>query len=454
MEKKKKWFFGVLTGGAAFVALVVLFFVSSKEFFMGRFSPRAMLSNTDVSAMTVEEAVNSMNRTDGFSIVLDKENKTYTVDISDAVSREFNNAQVEKCQDELSFFDYLFHRDVVLSLKPDSAQVDQERLQMILEESLPQTTSYTADAYFDKDLNLINEVQGDDVNYKNLLTQISEDILAGNELEYALSEFYNQPQIKASDTAIATVEKQIMAYKNMNITFTFGKEEETIDDNIISKYLSYKNGKLKLKKGWIDGYVRKMARKYNTYGKTRKFKTTKDGTVTIHGGIMGWWMNETETVKKIKKLLSKQKSETLEPVYHNTAAQHGKNDIGNTYVEISLKRQRLWFYKKGKKIMSSEFVSGLPTKDRETLKGVHYIFGKQRDRYLGTVAVQGYHTHVNYWMPFNWSGQGLHDAVWRHGRFGGNIYKSNGSHGCVNLPLDMAAKLYKYVSIGTPVVIY
>ena len=37
---------------------------------------------------------------------------------------------------------------------------------------------------------------------------------------------------------------------------------------------------------------------------------------------------------------------------------------------------------------------------------------------------------------------------------GGDIYKTNGSHGCVNLPKDKAAEIYDLVEIGTPVVIY
>lgn len=454
MKEKKKLLIGCIAGGVVLVALLAVFFISSKEFFTGRFAPSVMVSNTDVSTMTVEEALNSMNSSDGFSIVIRKNEKDYTIDISEAVTRSFDSGRVEDCQSQISFFDYLFHRDVVLSLKPDSVQVNQGNLQKILQGKIPEASSYTSDAYFDKSLNLVKEVQGDDVNYKNLLARIAKDIAEGNELLYELSEYYNHPQVKSSDAVIAKAQKTIDAYKKMSIQFTFGDEIEEINGAMISKHLSYKNGELKLKKGWIADFVRKMSRKYNTYGKTRKFKTTKDGTVTIHGGIMGWWINEDETVKKIKKLLNKQKSETLEPVYRNVAAQHGKDDIGKTYVEINLTRQKMWYYKDGKKVMSSNFVSGLPTKDRETVKGVHRLYGKQRDRYLGTIAVQGYHTHVNYWMPFNWSGQGLHDAVWRHGRFGGNIYKTRGSHGCVNLPLEAAKKLYNNISIGTPVVVY
>ena len=103
--------------------------------------------------------------------------------------------------------------------------------------------------------------------------------------------------------------------------------------------------------------------------------------------------------------------------------------------------------------MESNVVTGLPTKERMTVKGTHRIYGKAKDRYLGTIAVQGYRSHVDFWMPFNWDGQGCHDASWRN-RFGGSIYKSRGSHGCVNMPRAKAAQLYDYVSIGTPVIVY
>ena len=55
-------------------------------------------------------------------------------------------------------------------------------------------------------------------------------------------------------------------------------------------------------------------------------------------------------------------------------------------------------------------------------------------------------------MPFNCN-VGLHDAPWRSS-FGGQIYKSNGSHDCLNLPSANAAKIYKNVDKNTPVIIY
>lgn len=88
--------------------------------------------------------------------------------------------------------------------------------------------------------------------------------------------------------------------------------------------------------------------------------------------------------------------------------------------------------------------------DRETPSGgVWAIDAKMVDYYL---VGQGYNTHVDYWMPFN-GNVGIHDASWRDS-FGGSIYLTNGSHGCVNTPYKAAKKIYENVSIGTPVIVY
>lgn len=55
-------------------------------------------------------------------------------------------------------------------------------------------------------------------------------------------------------------------------------------------------------------------------------------------------------------------------------------------------------------------------------------------------------------MPF-FEGEGLHDAPWKSS-FGGDIYKTDGSHGCVNLPTDVAGTIYNNIQAGMAIVIY
>ncbi len=455
MKKKRALLIVGIVTGVAIMCLTGLFFFYSKEYFEGQFGRKTYISNTDVSSLTVEEAMVAMNESTGFKVTFSKNGKEQQVDISDAVTRVFSMEQVVACKSDFTFAEYLFGHEKDFQVKPDQAMVDEEVLQEILKTSLPEETRKTVSAYLDDDFELVPEVYGDEIKFDDLVYDIKLGVETGEKLEYALEDYYVKPKFTKESENIVKSVKAVNAYSDMVIIYEFGDKSEEITWKKIKKHLSYNpdTAVLTFETKWVKKFVRTMAKKYNTYGKTRKFKTTKDGKVTIRGGIMGWWIHEEETAKQLKKLLKKKKSKTLEPVYRNVAAQHGKNDIGDTYVEVSIARQHLWFYKNGKLKLESDFVSGKLTAERRTKVGVHRIFAKERDRYLGTMAVQGYRSFVHYWMPFNWDGQGLHDASWRS-KFGGTIYKNGGSHGCVNLPSSFAGKLYEQVEIGTPVVVY
>lgn len=122
---------------------------------------------------------------------------------------------------------------------------------------------------------------------------------------------------------------------------------------------------------------------------------------------------------------------------------------GQTYVDISITAQKLVYYVNGAPVLVSDIVTGNASRGSNTPKGMFSIYNKQLGR---TLKGKGYSAYVSYWMPFT-GNYGLHDATWR-GKFGGEIYKTGGSHGCVNMPKDMAAALYNMVSVGTPVYIH
>jgi len=63
-----------------------------------------------------------------------------------------------------------------------------------------------------------------------------------------------------------------------------------------------------------------------------------------------------------------------------------------------------------------------------------------------------YPSHVMFWLPFN-GDVGIHDASWRT-EYGGDIYLTNGSHGCVNTPYTEAEKVFNAIEIGDPVIVY
>ena len=73
---------------------------------------------------------------------------------------------------------------------------------------------------------------------------------------------------------------------------------------------------------------------------------------------------------------------------------------------------------------------------------------------VSNVSINGedYSSPVEYWMPFN-GNIGIHDASWRT-TFGGELYKTSGSHGCVNTPPANAKKIFEKIEKGMPVIVH
>ena len=129
----------------------------------------------------------------------------------------------------------------------------------------------------------------------------------------------------------------------------------------------------------------------------------------------------------------------------------GKN-VGDTYIEVSIKEQHMWFYIDGKLYVDTDVVTGNADGYHDTPKGVHSIFVHQSPAVL---VGADYRTPVQYWMQFTSSGCGIHDSTWRADwEYGGDTYKYNGSHGCVNTPYSKVAKIYSKAQIGTKVIVY
>lgn len=297
---------------------------------------------------------------------------------------------------------------------------------------------------------MIPEVYGNTLNITNKVVEELESCLS-NDIDPNLSKFYKQPKVICEDLEKSL--KKAREWNDYKLKVTTDDFQMKLSD--ASKHLLWNGKKAVLSEEWIEKKVDKLAGKLDTYGKTRSFVTNSGNSINVPGGTMGWQLNKDETVAAIRKAVKK-KQNSVELVWANRGAvicdSDTGNDIGDTYVEVSISQQKVWYYKNRKVVLESSTVTGLPTTERHTKIGVHHILYKQRDRIL-TGSANAYSSFVSYWMPFTWDGQGLHDASWRS-RFGGSIYTYNGSHGCVNLPVSFASQLYAQLETGTPVIVY
>ncbi|MCD7737289.1 MAG: L,D-transpeptidase/peptidoglycan binding protein [Lachnospiraceae bacterium] len=276
--------------------------------------------------------------------------------------------------------------------------------------------------------------------------------------EIAIPEsFYYLPAVTQEDGEMNTLKDIYNSYCKTVITLTFGDDEEdeiVLDWSVIQDWLVIDGDTAYIDEQQVEDFVYNLAATYNTLYLPRTFTTSNGDTIEYESSDYGYQIDQSGEIEQLLADIASNTEVTREPTYSTKGrTRDGADDICGTYVEVDLTGQHLWYYKDGELVIESDIVSGKPTEDRETITGVFMIPYKQTDVTLsGGTGSGAWETDVTYWMPFH-DGQGLHDATWRSS-FGGTIYETNGSHGCVNLPYDVAETIYNEMEERTPIFLY
>ena len=246
---------------------------------------------------------------------------------------------------------------------------------------------------------------------------------------------------------------QVESYTGLNLTYLFGDIRITLTPEQIYNMLELDQDNLtcSVSRRKVINFVADFAWEHNTFGRQREFKTWDGKLVRVTNDYMGWEVDqEAEQSGLYDALFHKVGFERAPALLHEGTVYTADNsDIGNSYVEIDLSNQKVVFVMNGKRVLFDDIISGNPNRGSQTPGGLYAIYGMRQNVVL---TGPGYASHVDYWMPFN--GEiGLHDAYWQS-KFGGELYKSRGSHGCVNLPYNTAQKIYELGYRGLPVVCY
>lgn len=299
---------------------------------------------------------------------------------------------------------------------------------------------------------IIPEEEGTVVEEEQFFKALESAILnLKGELVMAEENCYVEPKYTKDSEEIIKLAEDMNRYVKSSITYEFGDEKETLDGKTINQWISVDNKKQKavLSEEKIAEYIDSLANTYNTAGKSKSLSSSYGTNVTVSGGDYGWKIDREKEAEALKKDIKKGETISKEPEYSQRAVSRSGNDYGDTYVEVNLTAQHLYYYKNGSLILETDFVSGNDAKGWSTPVGAYGLYYKELDK---TLRGEGYATPVSFWMPFN-GGVGFHDANWRRD-FGGNYYKRGGSHGCVNMPYSAAKKLYDNIEAGCAVLVY
>lgn len=458
MDKKKKT---ILTAGIGALMVLVMAYIIIAVFCMSRFNFGTTINGMEVGGKTVAEAEAIIkNQLNTYQItLLEREDKTERILGSEiGVSLVLSDEVAEMMASQNGF---TWIADLIQ--KPEyeleqRATYDEEKLYeklVLLDAMKPgnqrEPVNATYSEYTGSGYELIPADYGTTLNQKKLQKEVGKAI-EGLEETINLDEAgcYVLPKIGDDHRRLNEVINTLNTYVATEIHYEFGSEDEVLTGETIATWLSVDNNmEVVVNRDEVLKYVKGLGRRHNTAYSSKKLMTSYGKEVTISGGAYGWRIDNAAERNQIIEDLKTGGIVEREAVFLTRANSFDGPDYGNSYVEINLSAQHLFLYVDGELIVESDFVSGRITRGNQTPEGCFPLTYKTEK---ATLRGADYETPVDYWMPFN-GNIGMHDLTSRK-KFGGAIYQTNGSHGCINLPWEAAKTIYKHIEKGFPVLCY
>ena len=440
-------------------------------YFTEHFLPGSMVNGFNCSYMTVSQSEELLTQKVGaYVLTIDtRNNGQESITAKQAGLSYDSDGSVDKLirnQDRFTWFlAFNQHRnyEVSSSIKYDEQKTEAaiSELKCMQQENMTEPSDAHIEEKDDKFV-IVPEQEGTALKPEKTSQDIIDALVTGRTpVDLETDGCYKEPKVYQSDETLTKNCDLINKLTDVVITYDFDDCTETVDRDMIKNWLTTdENGLYTLDKKQIEAYISELAAKYDTVGTERTFNTYDGREISVGGGDYGWKIDQAGEIAALTELIQSGSvwqngdSADREPVYSQSAASRTGSDWGNTYVQVDLAGQHVYMIKDGACVWDAPCVTGNVSKAYTTPDGIYSLTYKEKDRILrGKKLDNGkyeYESHVDYWMPFN-GGIGLHDANWRS-KFGGTIYQTNGSHGCINLPPKVAAQVYENAYKGIPII--
>lgn len=445
---------------ASVVGALAVIYIAGGIFFQSHYLPRTVINGISCMGKTPESVKKEIKEeVKNYQLKLtQREKKSETItgkDVSIAVEFDGTLQKILDGQSGFGWVGAVFKPEVhesksIVSYDKAALKKQMKQLDCMKEKNMIAPEDATLKTDKKEGYVIVPEVKGTTINKDEFWKKLNDSVLnLQEELVLEDENCYVNPKVKEDSKTLKKTLEHMKDLKEIQITYTFGDKKEVLKGKEICKWINISEGKAVVDEEQAAAFIKDLASKYNTAYKPKTLKTSWGSTVTIKGGNYGWKIDNAGELEQLKSDIDQGKDVTREPEYSQTANSHGENDYGDTYVEINLTAQHLYFYKNGNLIVDSDFVSGNVSKGNGTPVGAYPVTYTERD---ATLKGENYASDVTFWMPYC-GNVGMHDASWRNS-FGGNIYKTSGSHGCVNLPYAAAKKIFENIAAGYPVLVY
>ena len=409
-------------------------------YFQKHFLPQTTLNGIDVSYKSEIEAAEALDAYDPLIRITERtaENEDFEESISlkslfDEPLKYPIDELIDAQKPEMWFLS-LFQKKEITSLRIENASFRLDKLRQAVKNLYclkEENILEPQDAYIELSegsLQIVKENDGCMIREEAVLQTLTDSINAFMKGEtdgsVDLRSLYEAAAVKENDPnlILALEEMQKVISKTITIVFKSGSSM-TLTNESLWKLLKLEENQLLIDEEALEQFAT---------------ETAKGNSVSKYEYIDS---NSLKNSLQETLLLTEDKTLQVKWVY-----------VTKKLVEVDISEQTLWYYENDVLIFTSPVVTGNASMGCGTPTGTYYVRRKVTD---STLRGSDYTEHVDYWIGWDSTGRiyGFHDASWRDS-FGGDIYLTDPSHGCVNMPLDKVAQLYEAVDIGTEVYIH
>lgn len=467
LTKKAKIIIGSVIGALCILFILFICYICITTYFSDRFFWGTTVNGIDCSGKKVEDVEKDFqSQVEQYVLkITGTDGSAEEIAGPDIEIKYINGEDIQKAlkkQNPYLWIGSLFKKqsietEVAFSYNQEALDEKIAQLECMKEENQIKPVSATLE-YQNGQFAVKEEVPGTQIDEEKLYAVIREsvDLMEGT-ISLEEKGCYVLPAYTAESEKVLASQKELNKYLAAKITYSLDSIEVTVDKDEIAEWISVNkdmNPVISEKK--VRAFTDTLGDKYNTPNKSKTLVTPNGKSVNISGAILGRIVGSAAECEQLIKEIKEGKTVTREPIFSQKATPEEQYSWGNTYVEVDIAQQHMWYISKGSVVFEADVVTGSPGRDTPT--GVFKILEKLRDKTLrGNRLPNGeleYETPVDYWARVTWSGIGFHDATWQEA-FGGQRYKEGyGSHGCINMSMNDVTTFYNMISVGDPVIIH
>ncbi|MFV0557137.1 MAG: L,D-transpeptidase family protein [Enterococcus sp.] len=431
--------------------------------YTNHFLPNTEINEIDISNLTIDEANEKLKGTADHQVftITDNQDTWKEIKLTDLGLKTDFTTELEKIKNSQNQWSwgsaYVFASDhddldgLVLDEKTLNNEVNEVKDE-VDQANDEKTKSKNASLVKGEDgYRITKEVNGTAIDADKFATALKEAVTE-QKTSLELTTYTEKPAVTSTDKELNEELTQLNAIAQIDANYSINGDTFQIPTATINQWISYEDQEVTIDQEQVTAYVSDLGEQYNTSTHDTTFNSTKQGEVTVPTGTLSWTIQTDEEASALSEQILAGESFTRSPIVSGSTTAD-KPLVGDTYIEVDLTNQHMWYYEDGDLKLDTDIVSGKPAS--ETPEGVDYVWKKEEDATLKGQNADGsdYASPVDYWMPIDWTGVGIHDSSWQSA-YGGDRWKTNGSHGCVNTPPSVMKELYGMVEVGTPVLVF